>query len=251
MNRWKKHLALEALESRQVLSATVGLADGDMAAAVSDAAGQLLKPYATRCVMEQEANDTRDLANGFELGRYARLVGSLHGTKDIDYFAFKAVRDGMLTVTVPPSPTGTSLLQLEDAAGAVLYQSDYRDSFTGGGSTGTVSIAAGETYFVKVSGGLAGLTDYAVDLKTDRSLNPGGGVRVGTFVGETASGLDSLRERATPLAFAAQPTTTGLLPLECLPAGGTSELRGMAISSAAVDAALQPQDLSLDLASFP
>ncbi|RIK83080.1 MAG: hypothetical protein DCC68_04510 [Planctomycetota bacterium] len=162
--RKARRLNLEPLEYRSLLSVTV---------------------------MESEPNDGKSSADdfAFEADGLAQLVGTSTSDGDKDYFTFVAPADATLNVDVQSPNDNVPGLQVENAAGDAIFQTDPND----GVNAGSVQLTAGSRYFVRLRAKDAQAAQYNAALSlTDGSGDPGGGDPGGGIPGGTPTSVDEI-----------------------------------------------------------
>jgi hypothetical protein len=111
---------------------------------------------------ESEPNDRKEQANAVDLGtdRLAQLQGVSAGQRDKDFFRFTASASGTLNVGVESTAGPTAKLQVEDAAGNKMIETEPNNGI----NAGSFQVTAGTTYFIRLRSPNNAPAAYLVDL---------------------------------------------------------------------------------------
>lgn len=113
-------------------------------------------------ITENESNGSKSLADRFALdaGGFATLRGVSANQNDKDFFVFTAPRSGRLDVNVLAPGGSFAQLEVENASGQHLFETDPNDGINSGG----FNVAAGGVYFIRLRSKDSFAADYQVQL---------------------------------------------------------------------------------------
>jgi hypothetical protein len=113
-------------------------------------------------IIESEPNDRKDMADAFDLGAdgQAQLQGAASGHRDRDFFRFTGSTSGTLSVAVESTGGPTAKLQIEDAFGNKMIETEPNN----GVNSGSFQVTAGTSYFIRLRSPNAAPAAYLVDL---------------------------------------------------------------------------------------
>jgi hypothetical protein len=113
-------------------------------------------------IVEAEPNDRKAAATAADLGTdgLGQLQGTVNGRRDRDFFVLTPTTGGTLTVTVRAGDGSTAKLQVEDAQGNKLFETEPNDGI----HSGSFAVTAGGQYFIRLRTHQDAPTGYLVDL---------------------------------------------------------------------------------------
>ena len=115
-----------------------------------------------RTIVEAEPNDRKEQANAFglDVDGVAQIKGIASGQRDRDFFRFTATSNGSMKVAVESPTSSAAKLQVEDAIGNKMFETEPKNRV----DSGSFQVTAGTTYFIRVRSVAAGPAAYLVDL---------------------------------------------------------------------------------------
>jgi hypothetical protein len=112
-------------------------------------------------VLESEPNDRQSAADRFSLNAGpVRLLGTSQSDKDKDFFVFTPNRSGTVHVNVASSNGRIASLEVEDARGRTLFETEPKN----GVNSGEFSVTQGVNYFIRLRAKDRAAAGYLVDL---------------------------------------------------------------------------------------
>lgn len=105
---------------------------------------------------ELESNNSKATANKADLGASLRIQGTSSKSDD-DFFALRATTTGTVQIS---TKSGSVKLTIEDARGNKVFESEPNNGIL----SGSFTVTAGTTYYVRIRGMNAALSPYLVDL---------------------------------------------------------------------------------------
>lgn len=117
-------------------------------------------------VAEAEPNDSRSEATAFAFGSdgEVQLAGVSQSDDDKDFFRFTASETGLLRINVLAPNDNFAALQIEDAAGTKLFETEPND----GVQSGAFHVVAGTSYSLRMRSKTDAAAEYLVELKMTR-----------------------------------------------------------------------------------
>lgn len=111
---------------------------------------------------EAEPNNFQSTANvfNFGLGTTFTLSGASFNTDDKDFFRFTASASKTLTFNVHGAAGLLAQLEVSDQAGVFMFETQPNNNL----NSGSVTVVAGRTYFLRLRAKLDVNTAHAVDL---------------------------------------------------------------------------------------
>lgn len=99
-------------------------------------------------VAETELNNERSLANAFafDAAGAATLTGTSQNREDRDFFVMTPTRSGQVTALVASTGGPVAQLEVEDAAGLTIFETEPNDGINGG----RFQVTAGRVYYVRM-----------------------------------------------------------------------------------------------------
>lgn len=105
---------------------------------------------------EVEGNNSKSTANRANLGASLQIQGSSNKNDD-DFFALRPTASGKVQLA---STSGAVKITIEDTAGNKVFESEPKNGVT----SGSFTVTAGTTYYLRIRGQNAVLDPYLVDL---------------------------------------------------------------------------------------
>jgi len=119
-------------------------------------------------VGESEGNDRKSQSDSFSLDEVgnATLSGVSESDEDQDFFVFTPVESGVLNVSVQSGNGNFAQLEIENAQGCSIFETEPNDGI----NSGVVNVTGGSTLFVRLRSKTDGPADYSARLSMSSGL---------------------------------------------------------------------------------